>query len=282
MKTLNIKEVTCLAKAKLEHIENPIKEAELILAFHMQKTRIFLHTNPHILVDEIDKYFLLVQERANHKPLEYITSSACFYGYDFYVNKDVLIPRAETEILIDKVKSRINKDEKVNIVDIGCGSGIISIVLAKYFNNAKITAIDISVKSLKVAKQNALLLGEEAKINFLESNLLDKVNTNIDIIVSNPPYIKNNEKLNSNVKDYEPHLALFGGDLGYEILEKIIEEFFLRKCKYLFCEMACYQKEDILKVVSKYSYGKIEFYKDLSNLDRGFILEQDMLKYPNE
>jgi release factor glutamine methyltransferase len=272
MKLLNIKEVINIAKSKLSHIENPIKEAELILAFYLQKTRIFLHTNPTKIIKNIDKYFNLIEQRANHKPLEYITSSACFYGYDFYVNKDVLIPRAETEILIDKIKSKIDKNTKAHIIDIGCGSGIIPIVLAKYFNNAKITAVDISKKSLKVAKQNAISLNVENKITFIESNLLDKVKDNIDIIISNPPYIKNNEKLKSNVKDYEPHLALFGGTLGYEILKRIIEEFFLRKCKYLFCEMACYQKQDIQNITNKYLDKTIEFYKDLSGLDRGFII----------
>ncbi len=272
MKKLSVKQVIDIAKIKLKDIENPIKEAELILAFYLKKTRIFLHTNAEFIIKDTDKYLDLVNERAKHKPLEYITSSACFYGYDFYVNKDVLIPRAETEILIDKIKSKIDKNTKANIVDIGCGSGIISIILAKYFNNAKITAIDISKASLKVAKKNASLLNVEDKINFIESNLLEQIDGEIDIIVSNPPYIKNSEKLDSNVKDYEPHLALFGGDYGYEILEKIIQEFFKRKCAYLFCEMACYQREDIQKIVNKYPYKAIEFYKDLSGLDRGFII----------
>jgi len=272
MSSLTIKQAINIAKTQLSHIENPIKESELILAFYLQKERIFLHTNMDLIINNTDKYFNLVEQRAKHKPLEYITSSACFYGYDFYVNKDVLIPRAETEILIDKVKSTIDKNIKANIVDIGCGSGIISIILAKHFTNANITAIDISKASLKVAKQNASSLGVKENINFIESNLLEQVNSKIDIIVSNPPYIKNNEKLESNVKDYEPHLALFGGDYGYEILEKIIKEFFLRDCSYLFCEMACYQKEDIEKIVDGYSYKKVEFYKDLSGLDRGFII----------
>ena len=272
MKSLSIKEAINIAKLELSHIENPIKEAELILAFHLQKERIFLHTNMDFIINNTDKYFDLVSQRAKHKPLEYITSSACFYGYDFYVNKDVLIPRPETEILIDKIKSKIDKSTKSNIVDIGCGSGIISIILAKHFNNANITGVDISKSSLKVAKQNAISLSVEDKINFIESDLLEQIDSKIDIIVSNPPYIKNDEKLESNVKDYEPHLALFGGDYGYEILEKIIKEFFLRGCSYLFCEMACYQRKDIEKIVSGYSYKDIEFYEDLAGLDRGFVI----------
>lgn len=272
MKSLTIIEAINIAKVELSHIENPIKEAELILSFHLKKTRIFLHINPKMIIENVDEYFNLVKQRANHKPLEYITSSAGFYGYDFYVNEDVLIPRAETEILIDKVKSMIDKESKVNIVDIGCGSGVISIVLAKYFNNANIIAVDISDKAINVAKKNAKTLQVDSKINFIKSNLLDNVNDKIDIIVSNPPYIRNDEKLDSNVQEYEPHLALFGGNYGYEILEKIIKEFFLRKCKYLFCEMACYQKKDISRILYDYPHKKLEFYKDLSGLDRGFMV----------
>jgi len=270
---VNIKQIIFSSSQKLSHIDNPIKESELLLSFFIQKTRIFIHTNPNFeVINELD-YFKLVEQRANFKPLEYIVSSACFYGLDFYVNEDVLIPRSDSEILIDKMKFLFPEHCEFNLVDIGCGSGVISIVLARYFKNMNIYAIDISSKAIEVAKFNAKKLSVEDRITFIKSDLLSSYDGKIDIIISNPPYIKNNEKIDSNVVDYEPHLALFGGVDGDEILKKILDEAYNRDVKYLICEIGFDQKKSISEYCLKYDYQSLEFYQDLSGLDRGFILQ---------
>ena len=261
------------AKKKLCNIDNPQKEAELILAYFLETTRIYIHSHQNNKLENPNKYLELVKQRAEHKPLEYITNLACFYGYDFYVDENVLIPRSETEILIETIKNKIDKNKKLNIVDIGCGSGIIAIILAKEFPNFQIYAVDISQKAIEVAIQNAKKFNVYNRIKFINSNLLDNFDENIDIIVSNPPYISENEKLEKNVFDYEPHLALFSGDMGDEILKKIIDLFFEHKCKYLFCEMGYDQKENISRYLSAYEYSSLEFYKDLASHDRGFIIK---------
>lgn len=268
------------AKKLLCNIDNPQKEAELILAYFLDTTRIYIHSHQNNELENLDKYLELVKQRSEHKPLEYITNLACFYGYDFYVDENVLIPRSETEILIETIKNKIDKNQKLNIVDIGCGSGIIAIILAKEFPNFQIYAVDISQEAIKIAIQNAKKFNVYDRIKFINSNLLDNLDENIDIIVSNPPYISENEKLEKNVFDYEPHLALFsrGVDVsvGDEILKKIIDLFFENKCKYLFCEMGYNQKESISRYVSAYEYSSLEFYKDLASHDRGFIIRESL------
>ncbi|WP_458699484.1 peptide chain release factor N(5)-glutamine methyltransferase [Sulfurospirillum sp. 1307] len=249
--------------------EIPQKEARILLAHHLKKDQIFLITNEDKkIVDE--KYFELIQKRANHEPVEYITNSAMFYSREFYVDSRVLIPRPETELLVDLVVSTCKGLKRAKIVEIGTGSGIISIMLAILLPKAKIKAIDISNDALDVAKINAKKHGVEDKIEFIQSNLLENVKDNsFDMLVSNPPYIANDESLHVGLS-YEPSLALYGGEVGDEILKDIIDTFKQRDIKYLACEMGYDQREKILSYANN-----AEFYKDLAGLDRGFIIRRD-------
>ncbi len=213
-----------------------------------------------------------VKKRENHYPLEYILNSAGFYSMDFYVDERVLIPRPETEILIDKVlEISKNLKKSLKIAEIGTGSGIISVTLAKLMNDCEFLATDISKEALEVAKINAKKHKVEERIEFVHTNLLDGIEDDIDIIVSNPPYIKNGEELDRNL-DYEPDLALFGGEEGDEILKKIIDLATKKDVKYLLCEMGYDQKDKIKNFCKKFD-KEVKFYKDLAGFDRGFVLK---------
>lgn len=270
---LSVKELLAKGTQFLKQTsEIPQKEARILLEFLLQKDAMWLILNAEQKIECESEYEKLLQRRANFEPIEYITQSANFYGENFYVDKRVLIPRPETEILVEKAQKLCENLESPVIVEIGCGSGIISIMLSKLVPNAKIYALDISLDALEVAKINAKALHVK-NIEFLQSNLLGNLELEkFDILVSNPPYIADNEPLNVGLS-YEPDLALFGGKVGDEILQKIIDQFLEKDIKFLVCEMGYDQQEKIRKFIENKSLT-IEFYKDLAGLDRGFILQR--------
>ena len=265
----SIKDALIEATKHIKEISDiPNKEARILLAFFLKKDQLWIitHDDEHI---EVEGYFKLISRRANNEPIEYITNSASFYGRDFYVDSNVLIPRPETEILVDLVVSTCKGIKRPRIVEIGTGSGIISIMLAHLLPNAIITAIDISEEALIVAKQNAKK--HEVDIAFIHSDLCENFHEkNFDMIVSNPPYIADDESLHVGLS-YEPNLALYGGNIGDEILRRIIDIYQDKNVKYLACEMGYDQKDKITNYL-KDSDFKIEFYKDLAGLDRGFLI----------
>lgn len=219
---------------------------------------------------ETSKFWEFVSEFENGKPLEYITNQAEFFDLKFYVDENVLIPRFETEILVSKTLEIARNFTAPKILEIGVGSGIISICLKKNLKNAKILAVDISENALKIAAKNAKT--HNVEIEFKISNLLENVSENFDIIVSNPPYIAKNYPLDKFVLN-EPKIALFGGDKGSEILENLIFQS-QNRCKFLCCEMG-YDQREILSVVLKNANFRAEFYKDLAGFDRGFVAENE-------
>ena len=265
----SVKDALIKATGKLSKVcDIPNKEARILLAFYLQKDQIWLITHENEQIFQED-YFELVQRRVNHEPIEYITNKVTFYSEEFYVDSNVLIPRPETEILVDLVVSTCKGLKRPSIVEIGTGSGIIAIMLAKLLPNAQIKAVDISENALQVAKKNAKIHGVEDKIEFILSDLLDNLeDKNFDLLVSNPPYIANDEPLHVGLS-YEPSLALYGGKVGGEILEKIFHLAKKRKVSYLACEMGYDQKEYITTLAKP---QKVQFYKDLAGLDRGFLI----------
>ena len=156
-------------------------------------------------------------------PVQYIVGNVNFYGYEFKVNKNVLIPRFETELLVQKTIDYINEyfNKKVKILDIGTGSGVIAITLAKKLNSS-VSASDISKEALLVAKENAKNNGVD--INFIHSNLFDNINDKYDVIISNPPYISYDEEIEEKVKNNEPHLALYAKNKGLYFYEEILKQ----------------------------------------------------------
>jgi len=256
---------------------NPIiprasREAQLILIHALHVDELWLLTNQSLHVEDSSKIFEMVDRRAKNEPLEYITNRVSFYSQDFYIDEGALIPRPETELLIDEVVKRVkDKDTTMTFVEVGVGSGIISIMLALKFPKAKFIAVDISDKALGVAKKNIEKFGLENRIELRLGSLLEPITEKIDYLVSNPPYIANNEKLESNLA-YEPQNALFGGDIGDEIVKQLLDEVLKREINFFSCEFGYDQKGKIAQYLKEKQFTSLTFYKDLSDFDRGFTL----------
>jgi len=270
-----IKELAPLLR-EVTHI--PQKEVEILILHLVGQNTIWLHLNYDkecTCQKELEK---LVKKRATNYPLEYITKRASFYGEVFEVADGVLIPRPETEILVEKAENLLRiikeKQSKTRVVEIGTGSGIISVMLAVLLDDIEIIAVDINDKALELAQRNAKKFGVEDKITFIKSDLYTNISDDeeFDLCISNPPYIANNYKLPLNVK-YEPSNALFGGETGDELLIDIINDTKQRGIPYLYCEMGYDQKKPLGKYMEQFSPKKVEFYKDFDKFDRGFTIE---------
>ena len=251
---------------------NPARVAKALLMRHLGVKIEWIFLNLNRELENTEDYFALSSRFANHEPLEYITGEAGFYGLTFNVKKGVLIPRPETEILVERsleVLSNLPARNKPPLVaEIGMGSGIISICLALN-SNAKIIASDISDDALNLARENAAKFGVEDRIEFVKCAYLDQIYGRFDLLVSNPPYIAQDYKLDKFVLN-EPHEALFGGAKGDEILKNIVLLARYRGVKYLACEMGYDQRESMQNAL-KFNGFEAEFYKDLAGFDRGFV-----------
>ncbi len=271
---MTIKEALRWAKEQLsEACERPQFEAELLLSHHLKQDRMYLITHECDQIENVDTFKAFIKRRSENEPYEYIVGSASFYDIYLAVEPGVLIPRPETEILIDLTAEIIKREKITHIAEIGVGSGAISIVLARKFPELKIIATDICEAPLRVAKKNIETFRLSDQITLKESNLIDKVDKDIELLVSNPPYIAEDFLLKSNVIDYEPKEALFGGRVGDELLKKIILNVKDRGIRYLACEMGYDQKEPITSFVNEVGVESIKFYKDLAGFDRGFVIE---------
>ena len=270
---MTIKQTLNWAREQLKDVcERPQYEAELLLAYVLKKDRTYLilHNNDTVDIKEYEK---LITRRKNHEPYEYIVSEASFYDIHLQVEEGVLIPRPETEILIDLVADIIEKEHITRIAEIGVGTGAISIVLARKFPELQSIATDICDAPLRVAQKNIETFGLEKQIELRKSNLIDKVSEPVELVVSNPPYIAEDCLLASNVVDYEPKEALFGGRVGDELLKQIILDVKSRGIRWLCCEMGYDQKVPISEFVNEVGVQSIEFYQDLAGFDRGFVIE---------
>jgi len=222
-------------------------------------------------IDKKDKKVAL-KRYYNGEPIQYIIGNANFYGYEFKVNKNVLIPRFETEELVENTIKYINKyfTKRITVADIGTGSGAIGITLKKQLPEIDIILTDISRKALKVAKYNAKRLG--AKALFLRGNMLKVLKQKkIDVLISNPPYIKINEIIEDLVKDNEPHMALYGGKDGLLYYKKILSNASknLKEKSLIALEIGTGQKAEIIKLIERYfPLSKYKIKKDLQKRDR--------------
>ena len=206
------------------------------------------------------------------EPVQYIVGDVDFYGNIIKVNKNVLIPRRETEELVEKTMEYIKKlfsNQDINILDIGTGSGCIPITLKKHFPNSTVSAVDISQEALDVAVDNSL--SNNVSINFILSNLFENVSGKYHCIISNPPYIKEDEEIMDIVKNNEPHLALYAPNEGLYFYEEILKEAnkYLEDKFIIAFEIGETQGQDILEIAGKYfPTSKLLLEKDLQHLDR--------------
>jgi len=271
---------------KKNEILSPQLNAEMIIAKVLNCSRVELYLNYDKLLNpkEREEIRNLVKKRATHYPLQYLLGETEFYGYKFLVDEGVLIPRPETEILVDTVISYIKQSNKNNwnVLDIGTGTGIIPISISKYFSNTQnkilFVATDISKTALENAKKN-IELHHIQNIQLIQSDTSKDLSGKFDIIISNPPYIseKQFQNLQKEVKNYEPKSALFGGEKGLTYYKKILQnaENFLNKDAKIFFEIGANQKDDMEKIIHKFNYKIIDSIKDYNNLYRVLVLEKN-------
>jgi len=256
----------------------------LILEEKHQLKRIDLALNPNLTFsnDEIQLWNSILEQLQQEIPIQYLLGKTSFYGLDFEVNENVLIPRPETEELVEWIiqstKSEVG-NTKLKVLDIGTGSGCIAISLAKNIPNATVFAIDVSEKALATARKNAEI--NEVKVTFLKKNILQTVslsaveglNQQFDIIVSNPPYVRELEKqeIKKNVLDNEPHLALFVADNDALIFYRKIAELAQKSLSengQLFFEINQYLGSEMIDLLEKMGFKNIELRKDIYGNDR--------------
>jgi release factor glutamine methyltransferase len=250
----------------------------LILEEKRQLKRIDLALDPELvfLKEEITLWNSILEQLKLEIPVQYLLGKTSFYGLEFEVNGDVLIPRPETEELVEWIiqstKSEV-ENTKLKVMDIGTGSGCIAISLAKNIPNTKVYAIDVSEKALATAKRNAVL--NQVDVTFITQNILETedLNQQFDIIVSNPPYVRNLEKqeIKKNVLDNEPHLALFVEDddalIFYEKIAALAQKNLSEKGQ-LFFEINQYLGEDMVSLLEKMNFKNIELRKDIYGNNR--------------
>ena len=254
-------------------IQRASREAQLLLMAHLKVDELWLITHQSASVENVENYLQWVQRRALNEPFEYIVNRVNFYSEEFYIDEGALIPRPETELLIDEVLKNIDdKETNMLFVEVGVGSGIISIMLAKHLKNAKFIAVDISSGALEVARKNREIFGLENRIELRLGSLLEPIEEEIDYLVSNPPYIEDGMSLESNLS-YEPQNALFGGSVGDEIIKQLLDEVLKKQIKFFSCEMGYDQQDKIREYLKDKKYSSLEFYKDYSSFDRGFTLQ---------
>ena len=264
-----------MIELKVNGIQEPNLKARLLMQHILNKPRQYLlvhDTDMLTLRQEVD-YFKAIKKLKQGVPLQHITNMQEFMKLNFYVSQDVLIPRPDTEILVEEVINIAKKIRAKKILDLCTGSGAIAVSLAKYIEDSQITATDISEKALRVAKLNAKNNEVEDKITFLKSDLFKEIpKEKYDIIVSNPPYIRKEEieRLDREVKK-EPHIALDGGEDGLDFYRKIIHnsEEYLKFNGYLCLEIGYDQKIDVIELIeNEEKYKDTYSKKDLYGNDR--------------
>lgn len=215
----------------------------------------------------------------NGEPVQYIVGDVDFYGNIIKVNKNVLIPRRETEELVEKTIERIKKifpKENINIIDIGTGSGCIPITMKKFLPNSNISAVDISQEALNVAVDNSN--SNNVDINFIHSNIFENVSGKYHCIISNPPYIKENEEIMDIVKNNEPHLALYAPNDGLYFYQEILKEAskYLEEKFIIAFEIGETQGQEIINIAKNYfPESNIVLEKDLQHLDRFIFITNE-------
>jgi release factor glutamine methyltransferase len=257
------------------HPDRACLDAEALLLHILGKDKAWLmvHSVEELPAPEANRLTELVERRFRGEPMQYITGEAEFYGLSFRVTPDVLIPRPETEHLVERVLDLAASFQAPRIVDIGTGSGAIAIALAHKLPDAVITAVDISVAALNIARLNAKLNGVDHRIRFLEGDLLRPVmEERFEFVVSNPPYVPLADRgsLAVEVRDHEPAIALFAGQDGLEVYRRIIPSAFraLIPGGFLAYEIGYGESSAITEILSASGFHQIELVPDLQKIPR--------------
>ena len=262
---------------KTNKIKNPNLDSELILSKVLNKTReqILINFNDFINQKQLQKFNNYLSRRKKNEPIAYILGFKHFWKYKFLINKSVLIPRPDTEIVIEESLKFIKYNKSKKILDIGTGSGCIVISLLKERPKCTATALDISKKAIKVAKTNAKLHHLGNKIEFINIDIDKYTSNKYDLILSNPPYIENVSlnRLDYDVKFYEPKLALSGGFDGFREIKKVIKKSknLLKVNGKLIIEIGDKQKSQSVMLLRRNGFYVNKISKDLSGRDRCIV-----------
>ncbi|WZL73590.1 peptide chain release factor N(5)-glutamine methyltransferase [Clostridiaceae bacterium 35-E11] len=283
---IKIQEALQQAVAQIEQtkVQTPLLDAEVLLCHVLDLDRLYLYLqrNQELTYRQWEQYTAFVDKRVMGVPVQYIIHKQEFMGLDFYVEEGVLIPRPDTEILVETIiqwtQKNMHQQEGITIVDLGTGSGGITVSLAKYIPNAFVHSVDISPKALKIGMKNAESHGVKERTQFLQGDLfgpLEKaqMQNKVDILVSNPPYIPKDEidKLQVEVAKYEPRLALDGGIDGLDFYRRIIDAgyIFLKNDGFIGLEVGHDQADAVKRLMEeKGTYKAIEKIKDLAGIER--------------
>lgn len=268
-------------KIKGRQYSNSVLEATLLLGKLMNVDKVYILTHGRDTVPEeiVEKYMEAIKKRSQGYPIQYIIKEKEFMGLNFYVEEGVLIPRADTEIIVEYILEYIDKiypQEEIKVLDIGIGSGAIGLSIAYYKKNTFVYGVDISPEALKIASINRDRFKLE-NVKLLESDLFDKINKEekFHIIVSNPPYIPTGDidKLQEEVKNYEPRIALDGGKEGMAFYRRIIPESreYLEEEGLLIFEIGYDQGKQVEAIMEQEGFKAIKILKDLQGLDRAVL-----------
>ena len=273
---MTIKEIYSYCINELESNQEKFIDTELLLSFVLKKDRIYIKTNldEKITSVEEEQIKVFVKQLKNNKPIHYIIGQRDFYGYDFLIDEHVLIPRSDTEILVENaINILTHKKRDLKGLEIGVGSGIISITLLKKLKNLNMTAIDINEYALKISKKNAENLGVADRLKLIKSDLFKSVTDRYDFIISNPPYIdeKDMSSLPEKVKNYEPCSALDGKKNGMYFYDEIIKNGreFLDDNFHIFFEIGYNQGDMIRQSFANFGYERdVKIIQDYGKNDR--------------
>lgn len=248
----------------------PRHELEVLLLFVLKITKKehFLNPNQEISSSQLAELNKCINLLTQNYPIAYIVNSKNFYGLDFYVDQNVLIPRPETEILVEQA-IKLNPN---SVLDIGTGSGCIAIAIARHLNNCQLTALDISTHALEVAKRNSQT--HHCQINFIKSDFLQNIpkNSSFDLIITNPPYVKDSDLpfMSESTVLHEPDTALFAGPEGLDAYRQIFEQLKNKNIsfEYFLGEFGFNQEKDMTDLLEMYFSGKYTLFKDLVGITR--------------
>ena len=269
---MNVSELLNLGTNKLKQnkIDTHQLDSELVLSSLLKKQRenLLINLNKKVSKNTIDNFEKLIIRRANREPLAYILKKKEFWSKDFFVDRNTLIPRPETELLCESV-IRIFKNKNIHILDIGTGTGCIILSILSEIKEGKGIGVDVSREAIQVAKKNSNKLGLNKRVKFINKSLEDIYGYKFDLIVSNPPYIKTSDikNLSDDIKKFEPKIALDGGKEGLDVIKKVIykSNTILKKLGMLALEIGYGQYYKVSKILKEKNFKEDLLIKDYKN-----------------
>ena len=256
-------------------IAEPQREVVLLMGHALKRDRTFIYANPDYRLNAVESILFkaVLRRRAAHEPFQYIVGRQEFYGLEFYVTPDVLIPRPETEILVEAAINEFQDDENCKFLEVGVGSGCISVSILANLPNATALGGDVSYKALVVAGNNAENNGVSKRLDLQLSNVYDSIDDReFDLIISNPPYVADTEldSLQREVRDYEPKAALSGGPDGLDLIRRLVKGApkLLRPNGMLLIEIGWDQSERVADLLKRQGWKTINMQPDLQGIPR--------------